>query len=311
LISPDLSESVDMERKSMAMGAVAESPLTQGVLYAGSDRGAFWITHDDGKNWIERSEGLSNGYIRSICPSRFNESRVYVAVTGINYDDLGNYLYVSEDYGKTWRSIVSNLPNEVAYVILEDPKNENILYAGLYRGVYITVDRGDRWSLLGPGMAATAVSDLVIQEREGDLVVGTHGRGIYKMNVRPIQKAFEEEALQAAILFETPEANLPRMNDTRGGPDFRTLEKVSITFYLMEAAEVEIQVINEGGKTVWSKSFAGKKGFNQYRWNLVIKRMDSPKPYFWEYETFAKPGRYQIQIIGDNIHLKGQLVIVN
>ena len=311
LISPDLSESADMERESVAMGAIAESPLVPGVLYAGSDRGAFWVTRDDGKNWLERSEGLSNGYIRSICPSRFSESRVYMAVTGINYDDLGNYLYVSEDYGKAWRSIVSNLPNEVAYVILEDSMNENILYAGLYRGVFITVDRGERWSLLGPGMAATAVSDLVIQERERDLVVGTHGRGIYKMNVRPIQKAFEEGAPQVAILFETPDANLPWMNDTHGGPDFRTLERVPITFYLMEATEVEIQVIDEGGKAVWSKRLAGKKGFNQYRWDLVIKRMDSPKPYFREYETFAKPGLYEIQINGDNIHLKGQLVIVN
>ena len=81
---------------------------------------------------MEFSEGLSDGYIRSICPSRFSKTRVYVAITGINYDDLGNYLYVSEDYGKTWRSIVANLPDEVAYVILEDPVNENILYAGLY-----------------------------------------------------------------------------------------------------------------------------------------------------------------------------------
>jgi hypothetical protein len=234
-----------------------------------------------------------------------------VAVTGINYDDLGCHLYVSENYGKTWRSIVSNLPNEVAYVILEDPKDENILYAGLYRGVYITVDRGERWSLLGPGMTATAVSDLVIQEREGDLVVGTHGRGIYKMNVRPIQKAFEEGAPQAAILFETPEANLPWMNDTNSGPDFRTLEKVPITFYLMEAAAVEIQVIDEEGKAVWSKRLAGKKGFNQYRWDLIVKRMDSPRPYFREYVTFAEPGLYEIQITGDNIHLKGQIVIVN
>lgn len=79
--------------------------------------------------------------------------------------------------------------------------------------------------------------------------MGTHGRGIYKMNVRPIQKAFQEGTPQAAILFETPKANLPWMNDTRGGPDFRTLEKVPITFYLMEATEVEIQVIDEGEKS--------------------------------------------------------------
>ena len=135
LISPDLALSAYEGKKSVAAGAIAESPLEPGVLFVGTDRGAFWATHDDGMKWTEHSDGLADGYIRSICASRYSKSRVYVSVTGINYDDLRNHLYVSEDYGKTWQSVVSNLPDEVAYVIIEDPVNENILYAGLYRGV--------------------------------------------------------------------------------------------------------------------------------------------------------------------------------
>ena len=131
------------------------------------------------------------------------------------------------------------------------------------------------------------------------------------MNVRPIRQAFEEGTPQAAVLFETPEAILPWMNDTNGGPDFRTLEKVPLTFYLIDATAVEIQVMDGEGKTVWSKRLSGNKGFNQHRWDLVIKRTDSPKPYFRDYRTFAEPGLYEIQISGDNIHLKGQVVIAN
>ena len=202
-------------------------------------------------------------------------------------------------------------PFNECFPTLSNPRIICISFKEIWIPTFFVMLTGERWSLLGPGMAATAVSDLVIQEKEGDLVVGTHGRGIYKMNVRPIQKAFEEGAPQTAILFETPKANLPRMNDTHSGPDFRTLERVPITFYLMEAIDVEIQVIDEGGKVIWSKSFAGNKGFNQYRWDLIIKRTDSPKPYFREYVTFAESGLYEIQITGDNIHLKGQLVIVN
>jgi photosystem II stability/assembly factor-like uncharacterized protein len=310
LISPDLSESAFREKKAVAAGAIAESPFEPGILYVGTDRGAFWVTMDDGQNWTEFSEGLSNGYIRSICPSRFKKSRVYVAVSGINYDDLGNYLYVSEDYGKTWRSIVGDLPDEVAYVILEDPVNENILYAGLYRGVYISVDRGKSWSLLGPGMAATAISDLVVQEREMDLVVGTHGRGIYKMNIRAIQEAFKDGAPLTDMIFTAPVARLPWINDTHRDPRMRTAEKQPITFYLMNDTDVEVRVNDTKGKTVWMKKLKGQRGFNQYRWDLVAKRNESPQPYFTRYLEFAPAGEYEIQIIGEGIDLKTKFTII-
>ena len=74
-------------------------------MFVGTDRGTFWISHDDGRNWTEHSKGLSNGYIRSIYPSRFAKGRIYVTVTGINYDDLGNYIYVSDNYGTGNRTV--------------------------------------------------------------------------------------------------------------------------------------------------------------------------------------------------------------
>lgn len=311
LISPDLALSAYEGKKSVAAGAIAESPLEPGVLFVGTDRGAFWATHDDGMKWTEHSDGLADGYIRSICASRYSKSRVYVSVTGINYDDLRNHLYVSEDYGKTWQSVVSNLPDEVAYVIIEDPVNENILYAGLYRGVYISVDRGKTWSLLGPGMAATAISDLVIQEREMDLVAGTHGRGIYRMNIRPIQQAFERGRPKTPLLFDPPTARLPWINDTHRDPRMRTAEKVPITFYLMSAGDVQLRVVNNKGRAIWTKMLEGKKGFNQFRWDLVTKRVDSPQPYFTRYLEFAPAGKYEIQIVGEGVDLKGALTIAN
>ncbi len=310
LISPDLSKSAHKEKESTTMGAVAESPLEPGLLYAGTDKGAFWVTHDDGQEWIEHSEGLPNRYIRSICPSRFSRSRVYVAVPGINDDDLHNHLFVSEDHGRNWRSIQSNLPDEVAYVILEDPVNENILYAGLYRGVYLSTDRGQSWSLLGPEMAATAISDLVIQEREMDLVAGTHGRGIYKMNIRPIQQAFKPGPPETNILFETPVARLPWIKDTHRDPKFSTMEKVPITFYLMRGAEVTLSVNNKGSEVIWSKKIRAKKGFNQYRWDLIREKVDSPEPYFVEYFQFVRAGTYTIQVSGKGIDLSGELTVI-
>ena len=310
LISPDLAVSKHPEKKSNSIGAIAESPLLPGLLYAGTDKGAFWVTHNDGGEWKEHSDGLPPRYIRSICPSRFSQSRVYITVTGINNDDHNKYLFVSEDFGKTWKSMAANLPDEVANVILEDPVNENILYAGMYRGVYISIDRGRSWSLLGPDMAATCISDLVIQEREMDLVAGTHGRGIYKMNIRPIQEAFKNTAPAANLIFKTPEARLPWINDTHRDPKYSTIEKVPITFYLTGAAEVSISINAKNGSTIWSQTLSARKGFNQIRWNLVTKSVDSPEPYFVRFYEFAEPGNYEIQISGRGIDLKDKLTIV-
>ena len=311
LISPDLSKSSHKEKISSALGAIAESPIKPGLLYAGTDGGAFWVTQNDGVEWTEHSQGLPNRYIRFVCPSRFSQTRVYVAVTGINNDDLNKYLFVSEDYGKNWKSIASNLPNEVAYVILEDPVNENILYAGMYRGVYISVDRGQTWSLLGPELAATCISDLVIQEREMELVAGTHGRGIYKMNIRPIQEAFKKGNPQSNILFKTPVARLPWINDTHRDPQYSTMEKVPITFYLIKEAEVTLSVKDKRGRIVWSRHLKARRGFNQVRWDLVTKKADSPLPYFIDYYRFARPGTHEIQISGEGIELKGELTVVH
>jgi len=309
LISPDLSISAHETKRSTASGAVAESLIKPGLLYAGTDSGAFWVSLDDGKKWKEHSAGLPDQYIRCIEPSRFNESRVYVALTGMNKDDFNNYLFVSDDYGRNWQPLSSNLPNEVAYCILEDPVHENILYAGLYRGVYVSVDRGQNWSLLGPEMAATCISDLVIQEKEMDLVAGTHGRGIYKMNIRPIQEAFKKGSPQQNILFQTPTAHLPWFNDTHRDPRKKTIRKIPVTFYLTDNIEVTLEVKDKKGTAIWSKTMKAKKGFNQVRWNLVTRKVNSSRPYFIHYLRFPEPGTYDIFITGNNVKLKGNLFI--
>jgi photosystem II stability/assembly factor-like uncharacterized protein len=310
LISPDLARSSDPGRLSTAAGAIAESPLDPGVLYVGTDRGAFWVTLDDGGTWSERSTGLPTNYIRSICPSSFSRTRVYVAAPGINQDDLGCRLYVTEDRGLTWTSIAAGLPDEVSYVILEDPANENILYAGLLRGVYVSVDRGRTWALLGPGLPAAAVSDLVIQEREMDLLASTYGRGIYVMNVRPIREAFKTGTAAAPILFDPPAARLPWTNDTHRDPSLKTVEKVPLTFYLTRAADVSLRVLDAKGNEVKAWRLAGKKGFNQVRWDLVVRTADSPEPYFVRYRDFAPAGAYEIRLEAEGIDLRRPLKVV-
>ncbi len=109
-------------------------------------------------------------------------------MTGINYDDLHKYLYVSEDYGQHWKSISDGLPDEPVNVVLEDPFYENILYAGSIRGVYVSIDRGSAWSYLGMNMPGAPIADIEVNLKTKDLIVATHGRGLYKMNLKPIHQ---------------------------------------------------------------------------------------------------------------------------
>ena len=310
LVSPDLSASKRKENRSTTIGAMMESPLKQGLLYAGTDAGIFWTSMDDGVSWVESEFEFPEYYFRSTLPSKYSESRVYAAITGINNDDFGNYLYVSEDYGRNWRSISSNLPEEIANVIIEDPVYENVLYAGLYRGVYISIDRGSSWALLGPLLPPCAISDLVIQERELDLVAGTHGRGIYRMSLKPLHEALSIGWPERDNrLFEIPSARLPARNDTNRDIDPATMSKVNITFELMEEGEVKIELIRSGN-VLWSKSMDCKKGFNQYRWDLVLEESDDQGPYFIEYKKFPLPGKYIIRVTGDGFEMEKEMIVV-
>ncbi len=293
VISEDLSASNNPAKRSTAAGALAESPIKAGLLYMGTDKGAFWISEDDGKSWEERSVGLPDNYIRSIAPSAFKESRVYLTLTGMNYDDLGNYIFVSEDYGKTWASISGNLPDEVANVIIEDPKHANLLYAGLYRGVYVSTDRGASWSLLGKNLPAVSVADLAIDEPTGDLVIGTHGRGIYKVNLGPLYELPDHDKSGLRI-FSLPEFRLPRLRDTHRDVDYESLQKSTISFFLPRAGQVTLNIRNSEDKKVWSVSLNGIAGINEFRWDLVVRKQESNLPYFFRYDQFIEAGDYKL-----------------
>ncbi len=312
VISPDLSISTMNEKKSVALGAIVESKLEKGLLYAGTDKGAFWFSKNDGVSWEENSAGLANHYIRSICPSRFAKTRVYLAMTGINTDDLYSYLYVSEDNGKKWKNINIGLPNEPVNVILEDPTNENILYVGSIRGVYISIDRGNNWSILGHQMPSVAVSDLEIHESTMELVAATHGRGIYKITLHPIQEMVSGQwAAASDYLFSSPESKRPWFNSSEGEPDYRTVEKTPISFWLNKSKLVTLSLRDKDNKEIWKDSIQGHQGYNQYRWDLVIKKQKSDLPYFIHYDKFLTAGNYQLFLLDGKKEIDKPFLVIN
>ena len=294
-ISSNLSIGKDINKKSLAAGALAESAIEKGLIYMGTDKGLFWVTQNDGTSWTEQSDALPNIYIRSITPSRYKKSRVYIAMSGINYDNFGTYLYTSEDYGKSWKAISNNLPSEVSYVIKEDPFFENVLYAGLYRGVYISIDRGASWSLLGKNMPAAAVADIAINKKSMDLVAATHGRGIYKINLAPIYEKLTSKS-EDDFLAGFPVINVTSRDQLRDDSNSEPSYKMPIRFWVNQPGEVRITVSTAVNKILWEITFNAKKGFNQYDWDLVVKKASGPLPYAIQFNELLKKGVYNVAL---------------
>ena len=215
-------------------------------------------------------------------------------MTGINYDDLNNYLYVSENYGEKWNRLKGNLPNEPVNLIIEDPKFENILYEGLYRGVYISLDRGISWNLIGDNFPMTSVSDIEIDRETNDMIVSSHGRGIYKINLNPIHNYFmNRDMLKGDKILNTEKFILPKFNDTHREPIMNSYEKVPISFYLNNEKKYSL-IIKKEENIIWQIDQLGKKGINEFRWDLITEKSDNQKPYYIHFNKFILAGNYTL-----------------
>lgn len=210
--------------------ALAESPLKQGMMYAGTDDGLIWITENDGENWTkyDKFPGVPDmTFVNYVLPSQHNENVVYACFDGRkNSSDFTPYLIKSTDKGKTWTSIASNLPSGTVYCIQEDFENPNILFIGTEWGVWTTIDGGKKWVQIKNGIPTIQVKDLTIQKRENDLVVATFGRGYYVLdNYASLRQLNEEVANKEAHLFDIKDALLyfPSSNlNYQGEVHFRT-----------------------------------------------------------------------------------------
>lgn len=176
---------------------ISESPLKFGLLYVGTDDGNVQISKDGGYTWNKLTIApagsktvFANYYVSRVTASMYKESRVYVTLNGYRNDNFEALLFVSEDYGTTWQQLGTDLPAEPLNVVREDAKKENIIYVGSDAGVYASFDKGKSFMSLSHNLPRVPVHDLVIQTRENDLVVGTHGRSIYIANLAEVHKAY-------------------------------------------------------------------------------------------------------------------------
>ncbi len=314
-ISPDLTEQIDREGLSLmgvagkdikiakndgvsafgTLTTIAESPRRAGVYYTGADDGTVYVSRDGGKNWTAISQkfpGLRKGtYVSRLTPSAFEDGTVYATFDGHREDDYTTYAYASSDFGETWRSIAGNLPKtQGVKCITEDHKNPNVLYLGTEFGLFVSLDKGGRWTRLHGALPTSPIYEITLHPRDNDMLLATHGRGIWILDdLTPIQQA--AQALQAdAYLFDTrPAVQFNPANDRTNfaghrrfwgkNPEFGA----AISYALKsEAKEVRLSIRDAGGAVV--REIAGdavrdarKAGINRLHWDLRHDPLPAPR----------------------------------
>lgn len=287
--------------------AVAESEFTPGVLYAGTDDGLVQVSMDDGANWRDVTSAMPGVpemmWINQVHASKSADGRVYVAANNYRNDDYENYLWVSEDHGGSWRSIVGDLPAERAVrVVREDPRNPDVLWLGTELGAFWSWNGGRNWIELRGGLPTVAANDLVIHPRDNDLVLATHGRGIYVLDqVNALQEMTPTIAASAAHLFTVGPAEQIRYRSEKAHTGNMIFEGENppagaIFDYWVagEGTSVTFSLHDASGTEVAAMEATADRGMNRAVWDLRHSWTDDREG--GADGPLVVPGRYTVRM---------------
>ncbi|OAV44690.1 glycosyl hydrolase [Lewinella sp. 4G2] len=250
--------------------SISESPITKGLLYVGSDDGLIHRSDDGGETWTNINNGLPrNLWVSRIAAGKHDASTVYLTLNGYRNDDFTSHVYRSTDQGASWDRIGQFLPTEPANVILEDYSSPNLLFVGSDHALYVSIDGGKKFNTVNNGLPAVAVHDLVIHEPSGDLIVGTHGRSLYKANVKLLQAAARESG---AMAIDAPE--VVRYSSRYGTLDFdlqtRKPEMKFAVYNPGAAAGAELRIKSDDGTTLYQRDLKLMPGINQFTYDQTF-----------------------------------------
>lgn len=274
-ISDDLTRSKKRGNVPFAtITSVSESPLKFGLIWAGTDDGMVWVTDNGGNDWRQVNKKLPKGkWVSRVMASPHEEKRAWLSLNGYRDDDIQPYLYRSDNLGKTWKKMAKGLPNETINVVKEDPKNENIVYVGTDKGIYVSTDLGGNWQMLGENLPTVPVHDLIVHPRENELVLGTHGRSVFVADVSPLQgmeKAVGDSELHIYPIEEIKEGG---RWDSKVFPWNYTDDKTAphVTYiWSTHAAEAQISITDDNESLLYSTTANLKKGLNQWHWDYKV-----------------------------------------
>lgn len=331
-ISPDLTRNDKSKQKSSGgpitqdntsveyystIFAAAESPVTPGILWTGSDDGLIHVSKDGGENWENVTpKGMPEWMmINSIEPSVYEEGTAYVAGTRYKLGDFTPYLYKTKDYGKSWKKITDGIPAEhFTRVLREDPKQKGLLYAGTETGIYISFDDGANWKSFQLNLPIVPITDLAI--KDNNLIVATQGRSLWIVDDLTLIHQLANVENSENILFK------PKDSYKMDGRSSESLTAgtnhpsgVITYFYLKDPKDkkVKISYLNAANDTIQSFSTTDEKnklevteGANMHNWDMRgegAEKLDGMILWWASTEApQAVPGTYQVVLeIGDKV----------
>jgi photosystem II stability/assembly factor-like uncharacterized protein len=286
IISPDLTRGEPGPSKNTGhtITTLAESPLKPGLLYAGTDDGRLHVSRDAGQSWTDLSARIPgvvpDRWVTRVACSAFAEGTAYLSIDRHRNDDRRPYVFKTTDHGETWAPLMANLPAEgPVHVIREDPRRRDLLYVGTEGGLLISSDGGGSWQRQRHGLPAVAVHDLVVHPRDQELVIATHGRGIYLMDVAPLQELTPKALAAAAHLFDVKPAVAYPPRRTRSWAGTRMFAGTNppngaiLYYHLKEDASspLSVMITDAAGKKVTQlklKDADRKAGLHRLVWDL-------------------------------------------
>jgi photosystem II stability/assembly factor-like uncharacterized protein len=330
VISPDLS--TQNVKRIMATGSgaenygvvytLSESPVKDGMLWAGTDDGKLWLTEDGGVKWTDLTDRLPKEvrgeWISRIEAGHQDAKVAYLAVDAHRSGKYAPYAYRTSDAGRSWQSIAAGLPADgPVKVVREDLTNPDLLFAGTEFQLLVSLDRGATWDRFGE-MPTVAVDDIVIHPRDRDLVVATHGRSIFIVDdIRPLEGFVDSVRSKGAYLFAPRPADgyypLPGAADWTGNGTFRgpnPPDGALLTYWVKEYTgdAVKISVTNAAGQTVANLNGPGTPGFNRISWDLRMTN-DMLNGYGGEGQKFVPSGEYTLSFSCGKVSQKQTLKV--
>lgn len=276
-----------------AITFIAPSPLKPGLLWVGTDDGRLQVTHDGGGAWTSVEANLlkvhgvpAHAWVIQIRPSRLDPASAFVVLDDHRRGDETPYILRTDDYGATWRSLVTPDLKGHALCVEEDPVDRNLLFAGTSRGLWASLDGGRRWLPWRNGLPAVAVTDLVVHPRDHDLVIATFGRGLYILDdVRPLRGLTAAMLAEPLHLFAIPDA---RQHWTRSGTAGHGADVFHgenrpygalLTVSAPKGGVADVQVADASGKILRNYRWPLDPGVNRDTWGLESNAFKlSPRP---------------------------------
>lgn len=309
-ISPDLTRN-DKSKQTHSGGAISgdntsveyfdtifsvdESPVKQGVIWAGTDDGLVQVSQNNGQSWSnvtpkDMPEWIQINHIRA---SPHDAGTAYFAATNYKNDDPKPYIYRTNDYGKTWKKIVNGIPaDHFTRAVTEDPNRRGFLYAGTERSIYYSSDDGENWKSLQLNLPIVPITDLTVQKREKDLVVATQGRSFYVLDNLPALYQLADAEKASAFLFKPEDAYRaaggggfgmgPNATVGRNPPNgavvnyyLKDLPKKDVSIEFLDSANAVIRkftrrVDTAAGGAPGEPQPTAETGFNTFVWNYRL-----------------------------------------